>query len=353
MYSLDRHLKDVTHDYAKDLDKKATDNAELREQIKKLEDALAGLKKDLAEEEKAKAVNEAKTNEDEKRESTGLSKEAQDLRRDNEALRGKHKGLLDGTAGEVRTNEAQQKKHEDVVAKYKALLAKKQELLDSVAAASAKARDELNEAAGELSSEGRSGFGLKKSKLLGGSEVEKLKKLAEELKQNANDVEERGKRATRDLEAGRKKQEEELKKLGRDCDALREKAAKLGASTAEQTQKIAGLHDEIDHTKAQAFEGKITRILQGLSEVEQKRSEAQGELENAQQIWTVKVSVFGDAIAAMERAAENDDHLKKIQSVIIEIDERQRQLNELLEKRDELEKKIATDENRDTLNKEY
>ena len=55
----------------------------------------------------------------------------------------------------------------------------------------------------------------------------------------------------------------------------------------------------------------------------------------------------------MERAAENDDHLKKIQSVIIEIDARQRQLAELLEKREELEKKIATDANRDTLNKEY
>ena len=63
--------------------------------------------------------------------------------------------------------------------------------------------------------------------------------------------------------------------------------------------------------------------------------------------------MFGDAIAAMERAAENDDHLKKIQSVIIEIDARQRQLAELLEKREELEKKIATDANRDTLNKEY
>ena len=63
--------------------------------------------------------------------------------------------------------------------------------------------------------------------------------------------------------------------------------------------------------------------------------------------------MFGDAIAAMERAAENDDHLKKIQSVIIEIDARQRQLAELLEKREELEKKISTDANRDTLNKEY
>ena len=155
-----------------------------------------------------------------------------------------------------------------MVAKYKSLLAKKQELLDKLAEASAKARDELNVLSDELAGEGRNGFGLRKTKQQGNSEVDKLKRLAEELKQNANDVEERGKRATRDLEAGRKKQEEELKKLGRDCDALREKATKLGSQTAEQTQKISGLHEEIDHTKALAFEGQITRILQGLSEVE-------------------------------------------------------------------------------------
>ena len=76
MYTLERHLRDESHDYAKDLDKKETDNAELREQIKKLEEALVGLKKDLAEEEKSKAVNDAKVKEEEKRDSTGLTKEA-------------------------------------------------------------------------------------------------------------------------------------------------------------------------------------------------------------------------------------------------------------------------------------
>lgn len=140
-------------------------------------------------------------------------------------------------------------------------------------------------------------------------------------------------------------QDKEISELKGRLDKKGWEIKDLESRTDEQKVAVEHLLKQIDAQKAIDYERKIGAVQEDLRRAEGNRKQTQEDLGNGCQRWTFKVSTFEGQHA--ERRAERDARVKEIEELLEQLKENGRQTNELREERENLRRKIDTDESLD------
>jgi chromosome segregation ATPase len=144
-------------------------------------------------------------------------------------------------------------------------------------------------------------------------------------------------------------QSSEMSKLEGDLDTAAKGIESLQRELSTSANKIVELHGEVDKENAANLNAKLSQLIGTLVDVDKYRRVSQNKLEDSQQSWTAKLSLFEDEANRMSRENANHKRAAEIEKLLNKLDKLNKDSNEIARERDEIDLKLVTDGNRDTL----
>jgi chromosome segregation ATPase len=144
-------------------------------------------------------------------------------------------------------------------------------------------------------------------------------------------------------------QSSEMSKLEGDLDTAAKGIESLQKELSTSVTKIVELHGEVDKENAANLNAKLSQLIGTLVDVDKYRRVTQNKLEDSQQSWTAKLSLFEEEANRMSRENANTKRAAEIEKLLNKLDKLNKDRNEIARERDEIDLKLVTDENRDTL----
>ena len=281
--------------------------------------------------------------------SSDLSAAGTELRKDNVALRRKIEDCMKDVKTERDGKAKVFNQHADLVTKYNDLVAKYEKLLADVETNRKNTEKDYNSTLNEVSQEDANNVNLThllnatgKSSKAHGDMVSSLRKDLDGLRKHYAAFETQ-------LNNFTSTQTKEITRLENELKNQAQGITDLQRELSDSASKIVDLHATVDKENAANLNAKLSHLISLLVDTDKYRRDSQNKLENAQEGWTAKLSLFQDEAARMSRETANQKRAAEVEKLLHKLDSLNKQRTDIAKERDEMAAKMTTDSYRDIL----
>ena len=186
--------------------------------------------------------------------------------------------------------------------------------------------------------------GLSKSIADNEKEVNRLNSLIATLKNDMEDASRKHEKAIKDLEEQRESSEAEIARLKKELAEVEHEIQKLNILATKSQHEIEYLSSEKDKLDGQQYEKRLKEFQQSIDESESKYRFLKDELDKANESWTTRLQRSTQEAEAQIRRTENEEHVKRIEKLIFELNEKNKQIADLNKKRDDLQREASPED---------
>lgn len=292
---------------------------------------------------------EATLGQDQKITSANLSETATALRKENDALRKKIEDSTKSVKTEREGKIAVFNDHASLVGTYDQLVLKYEQLLRDVEDGRKNAEKDYNASSNELAVESAQNVNLTHMLNATDKARDSHKNMTDALRKDLDGLRKHYGAFETQLNGFIKGQATEITRLAKDLDDAAKGILSLQSELSTSANKIVALHGEVDRENAANLNAKLSQLIGTLVDVDKYRRISQNKLENSQEGWTAKLSLFDDEASRMSREHANQKRAAEVDKLLNKLDKLNKDRNEIARERDEIDLKLVTDANRDTL----
>jgi len=300
-------------------------------------------------------INKKAVSESEKKEhieAQGLCQESQELRKDNNNIRNNVSSTNSILITEKNNTNSLKEKHDNTIKAYNDTIDKFNNLLLKVEQARKEAASERVSVLRDISKEDFLSTVISNKKKYTDQTTSSLIESVNRLKKQFKNLESKYNifldGLTHDIQQQEKESEELQDLLRKNGDSMHE----LSNELKTQSQNIEDLHQEIDKENAVNLNTKVSKLIDELMLVDEKRRSAQDSLESAQRNWSMKLALFSNEASRRSREAAREKRIHEIEKQISKIDQNSREIYGLQTEIDTIEAKFLTDTHRDIIDQE-
>ena len=274
---------------------------------------------------------------------------AQELLKDNDGQKKKIQDLLSGVKKERDEKSRIFNQHADLVNKYNDLIGRYEKSLLEVEAKHNELRNETNIANADLNNQNDEGTNLHHYLESTTKSVKNHENQAKALKSDITSLTKHYNGFLDHLNKMVSSQASEVERLNNHLRDQETETNELTRSLTESTTKIITLHSDVDKDNAQNLNAKLSTLISTIVEVDKARRTSQNKLDNAQESWTAKLSLFQDEASRASRESANQKRAVEVENMLAKLNKLNQDRNEIARQRDELEASVITDSNKDVV----